>query len=62
MTDFVPAIGFPLGPYHEWFAWRPVQTYDRGYVWMRYVWRRRIQKHDYLDGPDMRWWQYKFRS
>lgn len=27
------------GCWHRWFAWRPVWTPDRGYQWMRMVWR-----------------------
>lgn len=23
----------------RWFAWRPVWTRDRGWVWLRFVWR-----------------------
>lgn len=33
------------GPAFRWFAWRPVWTGDRGWRWMRPVWRRRA----YLD-------------
>lgn len=29
------------GPEHRWFAWRPVFTHDRGWRWLRFVWRRR---------------------
>jgi len=46
------------GPAHRWFAWRPVDTTDRGRVWMRVVWRRRA----YIDlgtAPgSMQYWTY----
>ena len=29
------------GPAFRWFAWRPVRTQDRGWRWLRKVWRRR---------------------
>lgn len=28
-------------PWFRWFAWRPVDTDDRGWVWLRMVWKRR---------------------
>lgn len=60
MSDrYTPRFGFPIASWHRWFAWRPVNTLDRGWRWMRFVERRRIHMHGYLDdyGPDM-WWQY----
>lgn len=30
------------GPTHRWFAWRPVNTKDRGWRWLRFVWRYRV--------------------
>lgn len=32
---------FDCGPEFRWFAWRPVNTVDRGWRWLRFVWRRR---------------------
>lgn len=29
------------GPWHKWFAWRPVQTRNHGWRWLRTVERRR---------------------
>lgn len=29
------------GPATRWFAWRPVRTDDRGWVWLLPVWRCR---------------------
>ena len=53
-----PLFGFPITPWHRWFAWHPVDTADRGWRWLRIVWRRRCQKKPMLDGPGMRWFQY----
>lgn len=42
------------GPAFRWFAWRPVWTDDRGWRWLRMVWRRRFFPS--LDGqPAMSW-------
>lgn len=54
-----PMFGSPVADWHRWFAWLPVDTYDHGWKWLRFIYRRRIQKHWYLDGPDCRWWQYR---
>ena len=53
-----PTFGDPIGPWRRVFAWWPTRTYDRQLVWLRPVWRRCIQKHDYLYGGDDFWWQY----
>lgn len=53
-----PQFGKPIGPWHRWFAWYPVSTHDYGKVVCRFVWRRRIQKHDHLDGGPYYWFQY----
>lgn len=29
------------GPWHQWRAWRPVATWDQGWVWGPTIWRRR---------------------
>lgn len=55
----VPLFGDPVGPWHRWFAWCPVDTFDGGYRWLSVVWRRRIEKHHYLPGGVDRWWQYR---
>jgi hypothetical protein len=59
--DARPQFGFPVAPWHLWFAWRPVRTFDGRWVWLRTVRRRLIQKHDYLPqgGPDS-WWQFRY--
>jgi len=53
-----PLFGEPIGPWHKWFAWRPVRTYDGRIVWGRYVLRRRIQKKLHLHRGLEQWWQY----
>jgi hypothetical protein len=55
----LPLFGDPVGPWHDWFAWFPVRTYDDQLCWLRLVRRRRIQAHHYLSGPcPSAWWQY----
>ena len=34
-TALRPMFGDPIGEWHQWFAWRPVFTYDRRLVWLR---------------------------
>lgn len=58
MSDPLPEFGLPVGPWHRWFAWRPVLTYDQRLVWFRSLSRRCIQKHNYLDGGAEFWFQY----
>lgn len=58
-TPPVPRFGEPIGPWHRKFAWLPTWTFDIGCVWLRSVWRRRIQKHEYLYGGSDFWWQYR---
>ena len=46
------------GPAHRWFAWRPVDTHDHGWKWLRSVWRqRRWVAVDHPRGP-VRYWRY----
>jgi hypothetical protein len=56
--SYKPRFGEPVSPWVRWFAWRPVNTEDYGLQWLRYVYKRRIQKLVYLDGGYNRWWQY----
>ncbi len=56
LTDAERAMfGTPIGPWFRWFAWRPVCTTDRGWRWLRPVWRRRYQTKPHLSGPVMCW-------
>jgi hypothetical protein len=57
-----PAFGSPVTGWWRRFAWVPVWTVDRGYVWFRPVWCRRIAKHHYLDGGPDFWFQYAIRT
>jgi hypothetical protein len=56
--NYKPTFGEPISVWVRWFAWKPVRTVDHGYLWLRFVYRRCIQKHDYLSGPMEWWWQY----
>lgn len=56
--EYNPTFGRPISPWVKWFAWRPVKTEDYGLVWLRKVYKRRCQTHDYLSAPMMQWWQY----
>lgn len=47
------------GPAHRWFAWHPVNTWDRGWKWLRVVHRRRVWKPSVsVDGRTVRYWLY----
>jgi hypothetical protein len=47
-----------VGPREGWFAWRPVFTEFDGWVWLRFIYRRRF----YLELPEQDsrtwWWIY----
>jgi len=60
MTPYplMPLFGEPLGPWCKWFAWRPVKLTDGGFVWFRWVARRRIEGHNNLSPHPGNWWQY----
>lgn len=45
------------GPAFRWFAWRPVDTEDRGWRWLRMVWRRRSY-HNPDNMASMRFWDH----
>jgi hypothetical protein len=47
------------GPPHRWFAWRPVDTHDHGWKWLRQVWRqRRWVNIDAAGHGPVRYWSY----
>lgn len=48
---FKPVFGEPITRWYPWFAWRPVDTVDRGWRWLCFVQRRRIQLYPYLNSP-----------
>jgi hypothetical protein len=58
VSAYRPAFGEPVTDWFRWFAWHPVETCDRGWRWLRPVWRRRIEKHHYLTGGRDRWFQH----
>ena len=59
MADaFMPAFGKPVTAWWRLFAWRPIWTVDRGWVWLRIVSRRRIVKNAGLPGGKDLWFQY----
>ena len=43
------------GPMFRWFAWRPVETDDRGWRWLRLIWRQRLYWD--VDGRSCRGWR-----
>lgn len=59
MDKLRPFFGEPIAPWKRWFAWRPVWTVDWGVVWLRFVERRHIHKHHWLDGGPDYWWQHR---
>lgn len=44
----IPSFGNFIGQWHRSFCWIPRQTYDGRWVWLRNVWRRRVQLKEYL--------------
>lgn len=60
--DYIPMFGVPIGDWFRVFAWKPLYTADRGKVWLRFVWRRRIAKLNHLPGGADFWFQYVVRK
>lgn len=58
LDRYEPEYGNPIADWHKVFAWLPVDTVDRGIVWLHFVYRRRIQKKDHIYLGPSRWWQY----
>lgn len=56
-SDLMPRFGDPITEWMWAFAWLPTWTYDAGTVWLCRIWRRRIMKHEDLDGGADFWWQ-----
>lgn len=53
--------GAPTPPPFRWFAWHPVWTDDRGWRWLRPVWRRRC--YISADGcPSASFWEHQAGS
>ncbi|KAB2808330.1 hypothetical protein F9L07_22710 [Pimelobacter simplex] len=53
-----PLFGTPIAQPFRWFAWHPVHTGDRGWRWLRPVWRQRYQTKVHLPGPIHQWWHH----
>ncbi|QGZ17293.1 hypothetical protein SEA_GIANTSBANE_89 [Arthrobacter phage Giantsbane] len=51
-----PMFGRPISDWQHVFTIRPVHTLDQGWVFCRYVWRRRIYKHQFLPGGGSDYW------
>lgn len=47
------------GPEFRWFAWHPVHTDDRGWRWLRFVWRRREYAPAFLPEAPGPWWSHR---
>jgi len=45
-------------PYFRWFAWHPVWTVDRGWVWLRRVWKKHVPP---LMGVQGAIWTWRYR-
>lgn len=60
--DFKPEFGFPIGGWFKVFAFLPIFTIDQGWKWFVPVYKRRIQKYNYLTGGADFWWQYISRG
>ena len=52
-----PMFGRPVSDWYRVWAWKPVHTLDRGWIWLRPYWRRRIYKKQFLHGGPDFWWQ-----
>lgn len=59
MNDLKPRFAEPVSNWYRYFAWKPVATWDRGYRWLTVVWKRKCQPHDYLQGSQSWFFQYR---
>lgn len=46
-------------PEHRWFAWLPVDTEDRGWRWLRFLWRKGKTAPTILGHGGYRYWTYR---
>lgn len=58
----IPMFGDFIGSWHTWFAWYPIMTYDGRFVWLKYVWRRGVYRHQYLSGGSDFWFWYALEA
>ena len=47
------------GPWHLWFAWRPVKTRQHGWRWLRYVQRAKHYPPLLVPGAPAPYWVYQ---
>jgi len=45
-------------PWNKWFAWRPVVTWDGRFVWLRFIYRRRVFPSILTEGIPDPWMEY----
>lgn len=57
-AHLAPLFGNAISDWERVLTVKPVHTLDNGWVFCRYVWRRRIAKHCALDGGPDFWFQY----
>lgn len=59
MNDDIRPDIFRYGRLVPYFAWRPVDTRDAGWVWLRHIHRRRQVLAPHIGGPTGGpYWQY----
>ncbi len=51
-SEWQPMFGRPVSDWKRVFAWKPVHTIDEGWIWLKFYWRRRIHKKQFLHGGD----------
>lgn len=49
----------PIGDWHRWFAWHPVQTDTGDWCWLRHCERRLMAKPMFFTEQVRIWWQYR---
>ncbi|UGL63314.1 membrane protein [Arthrobacter phage Tokki] len=54
--QYSPMFGRPVSDWRRVFTCWPVHTLDEGWVFCRFVWRRRIYKHQSLPGGGSDFW------
>jgi hypothetical protein len=47
-----------VAPWHYWFAWFPVKTWDGRLAWLSFVKRQRYHTNPWLDGCYFQKWVY----
>lgn len=57
--DMKPRFAEPIADWYRYFAWKPIETLDRGRRWLWVVYKRKCQPHSYLSGPQTPFFQYR---